>query len=410
MKEKLNLQEIVDKMSRETGASKKDTEAFLRSLFDIIPEALVEDKILKISGLGAFKLVLVEKRESVNVNTKEKYEIPAHYKLNFIPDNQLKEVVNEPFSAFETVEISNDAAFDEKPAARPEKTVEKEVVKKIVSEIDEIANVDLAADSEEKAAPASDGNEPDFDVELLLKELERSDYDNDEEEPEKDIALLEEVARKQKYKKAAPTANADKKSKQAKKGRFKRKDVTRRNRTILFVCVIVAALLLAASYFWKGYQIKQGNAAAIEVFENEKRIKSESQLSEPETVVDSEETAVLPADTTASQVVQEPTAQPDTATETTVKPEPEKTKMAIIAKVTMTPGLTLTMIAEKYYNSKVFWVYLYEANKARIKNPNKVPTGTVIEVPAPEEYDIDVYSGNSVRKASALGVEILSSF
>ncbi|WP_367881321.1 LysM peptidoglycan-binding domain-containing protein, partial [uncultured Parabacteroides sp.] len=93
---------------------------------------------------------------------------------------------------------------------------------------------------------------------------------------------------------------------------------------------------------------------------------------------------------------------PDTST------KPKTASPKVIARVKIEPGSRLTLISLKYYGSKLFWVYLYEYNKAIIKDPNNVPIGTVIEVPAPEMYGIDRRDRSSVEKAAARQTEILS--
>ena len=80
----------------------------------------------------------------------------------------------------------------------------------------------------------------------------------------------------------------------------------------------------------------------------------------------------------------------------------------VIARVKIEPGSRLTLISLKYYGSKLFWVYLYEYNRAVITDPNNVPIGTVIEVPAPEMYGIDRRDRSSIEKAAARQTEILS--
>ena len=100
-----------------------------------------------------------------------------------------------------------------------------------------------------------------------------------------------------------------------------------------------------------------------------------------------------------------------TVGETTVENpevEPEATSPKVIARVKIEPGSRLTLISLKYYGSKLFWVYLYEYNRAVITDPNNVPIGTVIEVPAPEMYGIDRHDRSSIEKAAARQTEILS--
>jgi nucleoid-associated protein YgaU len=87
----------------------------------------------------------------------------------------------------------------------------------------------------------------------------------------------------------------------------------------------------------------------------------------------------------------------------TVEPMPQ-----VLAKVKIEPGSRLTLISLEYYGSKIFWVYLYEFNKSEIKDPNNIPVGTEIQVPAPEVYGIDKNSRASVDKAALRQAEILN--
>lgn len=107
MNNKINIQEIVDALAERNGITKKDADTFIRSMFDLIEDALEKDRYIKVKGLGTFKLIEVDERESVNVNTGERFLIEGHSKISFIPDNSLKEIINKPFAHFETVIVNN---------------------------------------------------------------------------------------------------------------------------------------------------------------------------------------------------------------------------------------------------------------------------------------------------------------
>lgn len=98
MNEKKNLQDLCSNISEASNVSKKNSEAFLRSLFDLVEEALEKDGIAKIPYLGTFKLTTVEERKSVNVRTGEEIIIPSHKKVTFTPSKELKDKVNQPFA------------------------------------------------------------------------------------------------------------------------------------------------------------------------------------------------------------------------------------------------------------------------------------------------------------------------
>ena len=115
MNEKLNIQDLIDLLAEKHGMSKKNADSFVKEFFQLIEEALEKDKYVKIKGLGAFKLIDVESRESVNVNTGERLVISGHDKMAFTPDNAMKELVNRPFADFETVMIKDGVNIDAIP-------------------------------------------------------------------------------------------------------------------------------------------------------------------------------------------------------------------------------------------------------------------------------------------------------
>ena len=105
MDAKLNHSEISALLAKESNISAAKAELFTKAFFDLIIEGLEQDGVVKVNGLGTFKITEVASRGSVNVNTGEKIEIKGHGKLTFIPAETLKEVVNQPFAMFEPVEV-----------------------------------------------------------------------------------------------------------------------------------------------------------------------------------------------------------------------------------------------------------------------------------------------------------------
>lgn len=112
MSEKTNLQELIDKVALSTGADKQRCDGFVRALFEAIASALEVDGVAKIKGLGTFKLLTVEERKSVNVQTGEEVVIPVHTKVSFLPDKALKEAVNKPFAHLQTYILNSNAPVD----------------------------------------------------------------------------------------------------------------------------------------------------------------------------------------------------------------------------------------------------------------------------------------------------------
>ena len=124
MDNKINLSQLAERMAQEAGMSKAAAEQFVKNFFDIISQNVLTEGIVKVKGFGTFKLIEMEDRESVNVNTGERFTIEGHQKIAFIPDADLKERVNKPFAAFETVPITEEQAAVIDQMEESEKTEE----------------------------------------------------------------------------------------------------------------------------------------------------------------------------------------------------------------------------------------------------------------------------------------------
>jgi nucleoid DNA-binding protein/flagellar basal body-associated protein FliL len=103
MDKKVNLQEFIQRIADRIEIPGIDAERFVQSLFEIVEENLLADKVVRIKGIGTFKLLEVNARTSVDVNTKERIEIKEHFRVTFTPDAVLKDKVNKPFAGFTSV-------------------------------------------------------------------------------------------------------------------------------------------------------------------------------------------------------------------------------------------------------------------------------------------------------------------
>lgn len=152
---KIFMSDLADRLAEQAGMSKRDAQQFLSAVVETIQEGVNNDKIVKIKGLGTFKVIDVEARESVNVNTGERVTIDSHQKLTFTPDSAMKDLVNKPFSQFETVVLNDGVDFDDvntesveeqKDTEKPEET---EILE--VSEISSVPEKSEAPESSEKS-------------------------------------------------------------------------------------------------------------------------------------------------------------------------------------------------------------------------------------------------------------------
>ena len=125
--ERISIQDLaLSVLPSKRGMKKKDAERFATTLFEVVKEGLASDRVVKIKGLGTFKMIDIDARESINVNTGERVVIESHDRITFTPDSTMKEVVNRPFSQFETVVLNDDVEFDDSPVLEGESELEPE--------------------------------------------------------------------------------------------------------------------------------------------------------------------------------------------------------------------------------------------------------------------------------------------
>ena len=179
---KFSLNTLGKLLADKSGLSQVEAELFIRKMFDVCNQGLEADKQVKIKWLGTFKVQATKDRESINVNTGERFTIEGRDKLTFTPDNILKEIVNKPFAQFETVVVNDGVDFDEIDEKFGEEQAE-EAPSEVIDFLDE----------EETATPNPD-------VVVIEPEKEKEKEKEDEDELSKQIAL--EQAKLEKLKQA----------------------------------------------------------------------------------------------------------------------------------------------------------------------------------------------------------------
>lgn len=451
MNNRLTLQDIAALLAERTGKDKQQTELFLKEFVAQIREGVYSDKIAKVKGVGTFKIILVDQRESVHVNTGERFLIPAHYKFSFLPDKELRDLVNKPFSFFETTELGENVRFSD--LEESEETEDKEadpedesVVEVMPDEVlptsdgagqtpdapQELALESAATALAETALPQLETapettpqaepliwpeelGEQDRPAEVLSEtkaeseteqqsELESGDEPEEEIRPEEEIeGIIEPESLSEPEETDAPeetepsvltspfSVGEQDTSPEEQENRNKRAAADFRKKVVLAFALLMCCI--GAAYLYVNRTFIRNLLFGVEVV-----------YPSSDTPTAGESIPVSPAE---PPVVSD-TLAVDTAAVTPAPATKEKTAPKILATVKIEPGSRLTLISLEYYGSKLFWVYLYEYNKARISDPNNIPVGTLIEVPAPELYGIDAHDKASIAKAAARQTEILS--
>lgn len=394
---------------------KKTCEAFARTLFEVVEEALLSDKFVKVKGFGTFKLVAVSDRESVNINTGERFQIEGHTKVSFIPDNTLKEEINRPFAHFETIDLSDEteqAELDAIDAAAAEEALENEEAEETVEEVAE----EMPADepSEEVVEEEVKEEVP----EEVLKEEPVEEVEEPMEEPvatEPQTIVTAEKKEEEPAKAEEPAADTTLESEKAPEPEAEEQEEAPTALPVSYeyteqpprrpfnwwkaigVFFFVLALMLL-SYFAGYYRLLCPCIIGLPEW-------TEPQPAQPAAKVQPAKTAPAkpqpaPAETTAPKISEnllnsENPEQPEPRKSKPAKPDPAPRKQqSAPAEVAPAPpadttvatqphtvarGETLYSIARKYYGSDKYVNVIIRHN--RIKNPNNIEKGTTLQIP-----------------------------
>ena len=184
---KVSVAWIAEAIAGKHGLTQKDAEQFVATFFDLINEALHEEKMVKVKGLGTFKVIDVRERESINVNTGERVVIESHGKISFTPDPIMRDLVNKPFAQFETVMLNDDVDIEELNAV----SVDEEpltIVDEQPQEVEEEPNVAAAGPEVVDEQPLMNEDQSQEETVPQLQEVEEPIVDvvgqTVEEEPE----------------------------------------------------------------------------------------------------------------------------------------------------------------------------------------------------------------------------------
>ena len=355
-----------------TDATDKEAGLFLKAFAEQIVEGLKSGEQVKINGLGTFRLQEMAPRKSVNVNTGEAIVIPGYKKAVFSPEVSIREMV-ENNGRVAAVNLNEQAA--------PAMTADEETlspIEKLGRQADEI--VDLLADLGQgpKAVKNTDVQEDTEQTDSIETPKEPDDSQATEKE-EKTIAETEETATEEK--KEIETAGAtneaqeetETKAEETDTEEVKPADPKKPGKRFNFwrdtlICVACLIAILAGGFFFLRYEL--GNWI--------------------DGIADGREQTA--ADTTAKQPQPVPvdTLPIPVATKTVITEQPERpVYTSFIATEEIREGSRLTWLAYRYYGNKALWVYIYDANKDHLGNPNNIKTGTPIRIPKLTEAQRD---------------------
>ena len=382
MDAKLNHSDLSQLLSKEADMTLVKAEALTKNIFDLIIEGLEQDGIVKINGLGTFKITEVANRSSVNVNTGEKFEIKGHNKLTFTPADTLKENVNQPFAMFEPVEV-NAELCDEEQVEEPETD----------ADVTELVEESLA-DEAVTVAEEETAEEP------LVEEV-AEETATEEPQPIEEVGrpaenavepVVEETAAEEKtVEETAPAARPEPVLVRVpKKDRGMKKDapVEKKKSNIHYYIFLLVAAAVAAVYF-AVVETNLFDAVANNDASLEKKVAA-TVVKEVAAPVEIELEVPAAAETTPDIPAVEQKEEPYAFVMIeeldrldlggiTVADTALYTVAGELSRHKVESNETLTRIALKYYGSKKLWPYLVLHN--RLARPDDLRRGMEISIP-----------------------------
>lgn len=402
MNEKITIQDLANVLANKHSMEKKDAEQFIKGMFELVEEALSTEKYVKVKGLGVFKLTDVESRESINVNTGERIEIQGHTKISFTPDNSIKELINKPFSHFETVILNEGVELEETNEESQTPTISEsiettDIIEKVVEEstidiqqttieiIDTKTEEEVIAAEKEEAVVVTEATDtPEYKVKESLSDtyIETSDVIDDElkndekggfeidesiDEPnEQAMANNEEII-------SETSVNEEGETPQ------EQEEEEKTNKSLILITILLILIIIGGAYWLFGSSDSDEESPTIE--------NTEVSIENTDSPIDN-------ISTQPEQVKTEPDIQEVKSNkEDNIASVKSDEKVASIGdtldyrivgtKTThiLQSGETIIKVALKYYGAKNYWPYIAKHNEKTIKNANNVSKGTKLLIP-----------------------------
>ena len=393
MNEKINLQDLVNLFCEKQGLNKKEAELFLKTMFDLIEEALATEKYVKIKGFGTFKLTEVNSRESVDVNTGERIEIQGHSKVTFTPDTTMKDLINKPFSHFETVILNEGVELEDTPT---EELVEEQEVMDVHSVVEEtpvVVEAEVPVVEEVKEQPEVEVPVvEETDVEEAMTEEPIAEEPISEEHIEEPIVeepvITEEVVAEAIVQEEAPVVEAEKTEEapmvesqpeiiepqtkeEEKPATIERKEEKNINR-ILWGIIVVLVLIILFGAYWMFLRPSEDVETPLVTPVAE-------EIVEPVAVVEEHVQAVDTLETVSFIQLSEEELRKERVP--SLADTLECQIVGTQAEYTLKNGETIIRASVKFFGTKKYWPYIVKHNMDVLKDPDNIPAGVQLKIP-----------------------------
>lgn len=414
---KFSVQDLVEQVAAQSSLTKKFTEEFLKELVSVIEEYLEKEGVVKVKGLGTFKLIWNEERKSVNVTTGEELILPAHYKVSFTAESSVLDRLN-------GVASSEVAAAP--PFTQPTEPSTPDVSLSVAASTSTPAQ--SASSAEEPAKPAQELPKPFF-IPVPGKEQPAEEASVSSQTAEPPVVPLTgsdipqpapaEASASESHPQSeveAPLDIVEPNAPESKEDDFQMQRVKKKGHGWIWWLLILALLAGAGWYFrdlwypqargWIDTYLPTHGETVVpsDTLEVEQSVFAEGDsiaLDDDSTSIAEEYEGEIPIETEQKAESQEERRQrllseytPDVAQNAPVR-----------ESVIVIDGSRLTLFALRAYGHKDFWVYIYDANRDVLTSPGSLAKGMSLKIPDLDNLLVDPDNADCLQKASQLAAQ-----
>ena len=368
MNEKITLQDLINLFSEKQGMNKKDAEVFVRTMFELIEEALATEKYVKIKGLGTFKLTEVDSRESVNVNTGERIEIQGHTKISFTPDVTMKELINKPFSHFETVVLNEGVELEDTPVETSEEIVQEEIISETII-AEEPAIVEEPQPEPIVETPIEEETiveEPTVEEQTIEEPISEEPI---EEETIIEESTVEEPVAEEPITEEQAITEVQTSEETEKYVSTEEKKVKNTNRILWGVIVVLVLIILFGAYWMFLRPSSVPEVTPLPPVQEEVTIPVPAEEKQPEDTLETVKFIQLSAEELRKEHVP---SFADTLDYQILGTQEE---------YTLQKGETIIRASVKFFGTKKYWPYIVKHNLDVLPDPDNIPAGVKIKIP-----------------------------
>ena len=412
MNNTITLPQVITQLAKLTNTDSNTARLFLRAFFANIEKNLAAGETVVIKNIGTFR-----RSDDPTFGSGEG--------VVFVPDKAITDEINAPFAMFSAVELADGVTEADLAPAEPEAQPEPVAPAAATPAQPEPVVTDILP--EPAPAPVLPAT-PEIPEPTPAPEPEPKTEPQPEPQPKPEPVAPQPVAA------PAPAVEVPKPQPVSAPAAPKTQPAVRpvaapalafpkdeeeiaapapkRKSRVWLWAVLLIIVAVVGGYFAAVYAVPDFE------WDDEVEAVEEEIPTEPLPEIDVDE-ASIGAASSQPDAANQLTSGPENTAEATVEPapapapEPAQTPSATSSEPkydTVTSSRFLSTMAREYYGHNIFWVYIYEANKDHLGDPNKVGAGTRVMIPDKSSLPQASSRKEAIRMAEKKAAEIQARF